>query len=114
MARRHAAVALEAAHRTDSLEFSYKHLCLDPDHDMARLSGYLGVLFPVHVGNRVGRSSWSSERHIGALSAEEKISRWTRQTSGEQLSLIEDVLAGSGLDGPYGGYLLPAGGFAQR
>jgi hypothetical protein len=96
------AIALDAARRSGALVLFYEDLCLQPGREIQRLADYLGVAFGASVNRQLGRSSWSSDRRIGTLPADEKVSRWTRTTSDVQIELIVDVLAACGLAGLYG------------
>jgi hypothetical protein len=101
------AVALRAARRSGALLLFYEELCLQPEREIQRIAEHLGVAFPARVSRRLDKSSWSSDRRVGTLPAEEKVSRWMRTTSDAQIELIGDVLAACGLAGLYGRDPLP-------
>jgi hypothetical protein len=95
-------IALRHAQKSGALIVYYENLCIEPQTEMKRIENYLGVTFPLALRDNFDRSSWSSRRDIGSLSANDKISKWTAQITSEELANVEAVLRQCTLSEVYG------------
>jgi hypothetical protein len=85
----------------------YEHLCLQPEIEIPNLFRAIGHLYQRSVFDSVSKPSTTSSKVSAVVTGQNKVMRWRKELSSQQIDCVLNVVEKFGLDHLYGDSYMP-------